>query len=441
MFNNKNSKRTPKIRLGVQIFFLVLIFLIAINHQLAESGLSIPFIASSSLHAVCPFGGVVSIYSVFTDGAFIQKIHESSFIILGIVLFLGILFGPVFCGWVCPLGTVQEFVGKIGKKIFKNKYNHFITYQLDKYLRFLRYAVAVWVIYITAVSGKLLFSNIDPYHALFNFWTSEITIAGIVVLSLTLLASLFVERPWCKYTCPFGAILGLTNFVRIFKLRRNEETCIGCKKCTKECPMNIDVATQETIKDHQCISCLKCTSESACPVEHTVQFNTKKIKGVNITHSVLAVVVFVAIFGGIYGSDILGLWKTEGSKVAGTIKVGESVGEKNPADIKGSYTFLDISNNFEVPIGDLQKAFEINNVDNIQAFKAKDLETYYGEGLLNEIGTGSIRYFVSLYNGVEYTLTEETYLPEGAVTLLKERGNLTDEQIEYLDTHTVQLNK
>lgn len=263
------------IRTSIQLFFLSLVLLIAINHQLVEKGISIPIIASASLHSVCPFGGVVSIYSLVTEGDFVQKIHESSFIVLGIVLSLGVLFGPVFCGWICPLGTVQEFVGKLGSRVFKNKYNKFIPYKYDKHLRNLRYVVLVWVVFMTAYTGKLAFSDIDPYHALFNFWTSEIAIGGIVVLSITLLSSLFIERPWCKYACPFGAALGLTNFIRIFKIRRKSSTCVSCKKCDNSCPMNIKISDKEDVTDHQCISCLKCTSEVSCPVNDTLVMNTK----------------------------------------------------------------------------------------------------------------------------------------------------------------------
>lgn len=264
----KNFSKSKIIRLSVQAFFLVLIIFIAISHQLNESG-------ASSLHSVCPFGGVVSAYSLITEGSFVQKIHESSFVILSIVLFLGILFGPVFCGWICPLGTVQEWLGNLGIKIFKRKYNKFIPYKYDKYLRFLRYGVLIWVVYMTANTGKLLFNDIDPYFALFNFWTSEAAVGGIIVLGVTLLSSLFIERPWCKYACPFGALLGLTNFIRIFKIRRNPKTCINCSKCDNACPMNINISNNTSIRDHQCISCLKCTSEAACPINDTVNLKTK----------------------------------------------------------------------------------------------------------------------------------------------------------------------
>jgi len=132
------TKNNLWLRRAMQIFFFVLIALIVINHN--------------------------------------QKIHQSSFVLMVLVFTLAILFGPVFCGWVCPLGSIQEWVGKIGKRIHKRKYNHFIPLKFDRYLRYTRYLVLIWVLYMTATSGKLIFQEIDPYFALFNFWSSEVAI-------------------------------------------------------------------------------------------------------------------------------------------------------------------------------------------------------------------------------------------------------------------------
>jgi polyferredoxin len=262
----------------VQIFFFVLIALISINHTLVEAGSGIPLLSSASLHSLCPFGGVVTIYQYATVGTFVQKIHESAFVLMAIGFVLAILFGPVFCGWVCPLGTVQEWVAKWGKKLFRRRYNHFIPARIDNVLRYARYLVLAWVVYVTAASGTLIFADYDPYFALFNFWSSEVAIGGLVILGLTLVLSLFVERPWCKYACPYGAVLGITNLFRVFKIKRAESTCKADGACSIMCPMNIPVDTVKTVRDHQCISCLECTSEAICPVASTVVFTTGGVK-------------------------------------------------------------------------------------------------------------------------------------------------------------------
>ncbi len=170
------------LRKVVQLLFFGLIALISVNHALAETGAGIPFISAASLHALCPFGGVVTIYQYATSGTFVQKIHESSFILMILGFLLAILFGPVFCGWVCPLGTVQEWVSGVGRKIFRRRFNHFIPLKADRVLRYLRYVVLAWVIYMTAVTGTLFFSDYDPYFALFNFWSSEVSVAGLSIV-------------------------------------------------------------------------------------------------------------------------------------------------------------------------------------------------------------------------------------------------------------------
>ena len=270
--------RSIWIRRVVQAFFFSLIALIAVNHNLAESGGGISLLSNASLHALCPFGGGVTIYQYATVGTFVQKIHESAFVLMVIGFVLAILFGPVFCGWVCPLGTVQEWVSKWGRKLFRRRFNHFVPPRIDNILRYARYIVLVWVLYVTAVSGKLIFSDYDPYFALFNFWSGEVAWQAFVILGLTLSLSLFVERPWCKYACPYGAVLGLSNLFRAFKIHRAESTCKADGACSILCPMNISVDSVTAVGDHQCISCLECTSEAVCPVAQTVIFSTGGVK-------------------------------------------------------------------------------------------------------------------------------------------------------------------
>ncbi len=163
-------------------------------------------------------------------------------------------------------------IGKLGKRILKRKFNHFLPPSVDKWLRYARYLVLAWVVSMTAMTGTLVFEAYDPYYALFNLWSSEVAISGLAILAAVLVLSLFVERPFCKYACPYGAVLGVFNLFRIFGIKRNPSTCTSCKACDRACPMNITVSTRGgRVRNHQCITCLECTSEKACPVAKTVQ--------------------------------------------------------------------------------------------------------------------------------------------------------------------------
>lgn len=430
-----NNKKINMRRI-VQILFFTIIGMISINKALAESGGGIAFLSQSSLHALCPFGGVVTLYNLFTLGTFIKKIHMSSVILMTLVFALAVLFGPVFCGWVCPLGSIQEWTGKIGKKIFSKKFNNFIPKNIDKYFRYFRYLVFIMVVYVTSKSGYLMFSNIDPYNALFTFWTHEVSIPALIILIITLVASIFIERPWCKYLCPYGALLGLFNKIRIFKIRRNAASCISCRNCDRVCPMNIEVSNTDKVNNLQCISCYECTSESHCPKPDTINMKAKNSKNVKII--ITGVLVMTVIFGGIAATIAADIWSTTTSKTLAKYREGEYAGTYNPEDIRGSYTFKEVSDLFEIDIKVLYKAFGINEKTDGTKIKTKDLETLYG-GLDAEIGNESVQAFVALYKNLPISLND-AYLPRSAVEIIFEANKkMTDEQKSYLESHQIEL--
>ena len=106
---------------------------------------------------------MVSIYEVLTAGTFVKKVHESSFILMWIIFALVVLMGPAFCGRVCPTGALQEWFGKIGKKILKERFNTIFPHKFDRYLMYLRYLVPGWVLYTTVATGKLIFEKYGPH--------------------------------------------------------------------------------------------------------------------------------------------------------------------------------------------------------------------------------------------------------------------------------------
>ncbi len=169
----------------------------------------------------------------------------------------------------------------------------------------------------------------------------------------------------------------------------------------------------------------------------------------------MGLVVFIVIFGGIAMTMAFNLWKTEGGgggqggggsqgtggvQIPVTLKVGEFAGEYNPADIRGSNSFGNISELWEIPLTELGTAFGLGAIENLAGFRCLDLHEAYANLEEDvEIGTGSVKMFVALYTGLPYTLADDEYLPQPAVELLKAKANLTEDQVAFLDTHSVDI--
>ena len=156
-----------------------------------------------------------------------------------------------------------------------------------------------------------------------------------------------------------------------------------------------------------------------------------------LTSKPLAITILVVLFGGILMSNAIGWWQTESSKQAATFTEGEFAGLPDPADIRGSYTFGDVEDNFGVPAATLAQAFGIST-DAPSTFGVKDLESLFADSEF-EIGTTSVRFFVALYTALPYEIVGDIYLPAQAVESLKSDAVLTAEQVAYLDAHAVQL--
>jgi len=149
-----------------------------------------------------------------------------------------------------------------------------------------------------------------------------------------------------------------------------------------------------------------------------------------------AILIVLAIFiSGITITSALGVWTTTSSKVPAKLKDVQYSEAYDPSDIRGSYTFSDISRLYNIPMDDLAVAFSVD-LQKESDFKCKDLENIYGDSQY-EIGTASVRMFAAYYLGLPYNPTEETYLPDAAAKILTEKGNMTPEQRDYLESHTI----
>lgn len=150
-----------------------------------------------------------------------------------------------------------------------------------------------------------------------------------------------------------------------------------------------------------------------------------------------AVIAVIAIFIiGIAGTNLAGVWSTKNTKTPVKLSEAKYSGAYNPADIRGSYTFSEISSLYSVPIKDLAAAFGISETE-AATFKCKDLEAKYATAKY-PLGTDSVRVFTAFYLGLPYMPTETTYLSGAAAEILKTKDKMSEEQLKYLNGHIVQ---
>lgn len=259
-------------RRWVQLAFAAFITYVTIVHVAAGEGGGN---TTASPEAYCPFGGLETLYKYVTSGgSFVSHTHLSNLVLAIAVLVVALLLRSAFCGWICPLGSIQDLFHGISKRLQKRfipvrKFFRGLAERgnktwafLDKYLRLLKYGVLIWAVSGAAIYGVMVFRDYDPWSALINIAEWSFT-PGLVVLGLTLVGSFFVERPWCRYACPLGAISGLLGKLSPVFIEREASACTNCKVCTKACPMGLQVHTATRITSVDCISCLECVGD--CP--------------------------------------------------------------------------------------------------------------------------------------------------------------------------------
>lgn len=202
----------------------------------------------------------------------IPRVHPAAmFLILTFVL-ASLLMRKAFCSWLCPVGTLSEWLWKLGRDTFKR--NFFLPRWLDIGLRSLKYILLGLFLYAVASMSALALAQFleSPYGLvadvkMLNFFRHMGTTAAVVV-GVLILASVFVQNFWCRYLCPYGALTGLAALLSPLRIVRNKETCIDCAKCAKACPSRLPVDQLVQIRSAECLGCLECVA--VCPVEDTL---------------------------------------------------------------------------------------------------------------------------------------------------------------------------
>ncbi|GAI30879.1 unnamed protein product, partial [marine sediment metagenome] len=159
-------------------------------------------------------GGIATLYKVVADGTFIHRTRPSAIILLLGTVVLALAFRRAFCGWICPLGAMQELFATLGRRLHWRRPTH--DNKIDGSLRWVKYLLLFVILFFTYRTGELVFSPYDPwasYAHLTAGWgeIAEEFLIGTIILVAALLGSMFIDRPFCRYLCPLGALLGVIS--------------------------------------------------------------------------------------------------------------------------------------------------------------------------------------------------------------------------------------
>jgi polyferredoxin len=215
-----------------------------------------------------PIAGLMNLKAALMTGE-IPLIHPAAMFLIAAFLVTSLLLRKAFCGWLCPVGTISEWLWKTGRETFGP--NFVLPRWLDIPLRSLKYILLglfLWVVITMPVPAIEAFLH-SPYGLIadvkmLNFFR-HLSVTAAVVIGGFALASMVLRNFWCRYLCPYGALMGLAALFSPVWIRRDAGKCIDCAKCAKACPSHLPVDTNLAIRSAECLGCLECVA--VCPAE------------------------------------------------------------------------------------------------------------------------------------------------------------------------------
>jgi NAD-dependent dihydropyrimidine dehydrogenase PreA subunit len=228
------------------------------------------------VEAFLPIAALLSLRHLGTTGE-IHPVHPAGLAILLLVVGISVLAKKAFCSWVCPVGTLSEMLASLSQRVFRRKLR--LPRFLDVPLRSLKYLLLAFFLYAVFFQmGPAAVADFldSPYNRVADvkmlyFFERLSPLASKVLVGLAAL-SVVVPYFWCRYLCPYGALLGALSLLSPLKVTRHAPSCIDCNLCTKACPSHLPVARIARVRSDECFGCLSCVA--ACPVSRALRVET-----------------------------------------------------------------------------------------------------------------------------------------------------------------------
>jgi polyferredoxin len=277
--------------------------------RLYEAGQEAPFAKPLSPEGFLPIGSLMS-FKLWVTTGFFDPVHPAALVFFATAIGMSLLLKKSFCGWICPVGTLSELFWKApalagGRPLRLPK-------RLDLPLRSLKYVLLgffLWFIVLKMpLPGIRGWLQSDYWKTadlrMLAFFRHPSALAGSIVLALAAL-SLATKNFWCRYACPYGALLGLASLASPVKVRRDDARCTHCGRCGAGCPALLPVQTLARVRSPECTGCLTCVSR--CPAPGALDAS---LPGrVRVPPAVYAVLVVALFFGAIAAAAALGHWQ------------------------------------------------------------------------------------------------------------------------------------
>lgn len=219
----------------------------------------------------CPLGSLQS--------ELVTSKQRFPYYILGTLILFGVLLGRFICGFLCPIGLLQELLYRLPtKKIKKNRVTRVMSY--GKYLILLILVLVLpiclsvpgfckYVCPAGTVEGGLLLgiSNPEIRDMLGSLFTWKTAVLAVIIVS-----AVFCFRSFCRFICPLGAFYSLFNRFSVVRMVVDEDRCNHCGACQRFCKMDIS-----RVGDRECIQCGECTGIcEKCAIHRSTQKSTEK---------------------------------------------------------------------------------------------------------------------------------------------------------------------